>query len=68
MSRLEEEATAAGADALICTEKDIYDLPPESATRQPILFCKIGLQFSDEEALWQSISTVIESKKQGRMG
>ncbi|MGB6877616.1 MAG: tetraacyldisaccharide 4'-kinase [Candidatus Acidiferrales bacterium] len=68
VSCLEEKAIAAGADALICTEKDIYDLPPEIATRLPILFCKIGLQFNNEEALWQSISKVIESKKPGRMG
>ncbi len=68
MSRLEEKATAADAAALICTEKDIYDLPPGVAIQVPIYFCKIGLQFNDEEGLWRSILTVIESKKPGRLG
>jgi tetraacyldisaccharide 4'-kinase len=68
MSRLAEEATAARADALICTEKDTYDLPPGVTTRAPIVFCKIGLQFNDEEGLWQSIVKRIESKKPGRAG
>lgn len=67
VSRLEEQAEGAGADALICTEKDIYDLPRDVATRVPIVFCKIGLQFNDEEGLWRSIAQVIENKKPGRM-
>jgi tetraacyldisaccharide 4'-kinase len=63
LARLEEKANAAGADALICTEKDTYDLPSGVATRMPIFFCKIGLQFNDEEGLWRSILKVSESKK-----
>ncbi|MFZ0641129.1 MAG: tetraacyldisaccharide 4'-kinase [Candidatus Acidiferrales bacterium] len=67
MSRLAEEAAAARADALICTEKDLYDLPPGVTTRAPIFFCRIGLQINDEEGLWRSIVKMIESKKPGRM-
>jgi tetraacyldisaccharide 4'-kinase len=65
--RLEEKAQTAGADALICTEKDIYDLPPGVTTQAPIAFCEIGLQFDDEEGLWRSILKVTESRKPGRM-
>jgi tetraacyldisaccharide 4'-kinase len=68
INRLESKARAIGADALICTEKDIYDLPAGLATRMPMVFCRIGLQFNDEEALWQAIVRVIENKRPGKVG
>ena len=64
---LESKARAAGAEALICTEKDIYDLPANFAIRMPILFCKIELEFNDEEGLWQTIVNMIERRKPGKM-
>ena len=60
---LESRAIAAGADALLCTEKDIQDLMPLRTNRLPILFCKIALRFNDEEALWQTILGTIARKK-----
>ena len=65
VSELESRAIAAGADALLCTEKDIYDLTPLRTNRLPIFFCKIALRFSDEEALWQSILERIERERSG---
>ncbi|MHB8753623.1 MAG: tetraacyldisaccharide 4'-kinase [Candidatus Acidiferrales bacterium] len=65
VSELESRAIAAGAEALLCTEKDIYDLTPLRTNRLPIFFCKIALRFSDEEALWQSILERIERKRSG---
>lgn len=55
LSELESRALAAGADALLCTEKDIEDLTPLRTNRLPISFCKIALRFNDGEALWQTI-------------
>lgn len=55
LSDLESRAFAAGADALLCTEKDIQDLTPLRSSRLPIFFCKIALRFNDEEGLWQTI-------------
>ena len=55
LSELESRAVAAGADALLCTEKDIQDLTPLRSNRLPILFCKIALRFNDEASLWQNI-------------
>lgn len=66
VAHLEEKANAAGADTLVCTEKDTYDLPPNVVTRMPIFFCRIGLQFNDEEGLWQSILQVSANKKPGK--
>lgn len=63
LSELESRALAVGADALLCTEKDIQDLTPLRAKRLPILFCKIALRFNDEASLWQSILDKLASAK-----
>ena len=63
LSELESRALAAGADALLCTEKDIQDLSPLRANRLPIFFCKIALRFNDEGTLWQTILGTIARKK-----
>ena len=63
LSELESRALAAGADALLCTEKDIQDLMPLRTNRLPILFCKITLRVNDEEILWQTILGTIARKK-----
>lgn len=55
ISDLESRALAAGAGALLCTEKDIQGLTPLRSNRLPIFFCKIALRFNDGEALWQTI-------------
>ncbi len=65
---LEMAARKAGADSLICTEKDIYDLPAGVAIGLPLYFCRIGMQFNDEEGLWQSILKRIEGKREERRG
>jgi tetraacyldisaccharide 4'-kinase len=63
ISHLESEAAAKGSDALLCTEKDIYDLMPLQPQRMQIVFCKIGLRFDDEERLWRAILQVMEQKR-----
>lgn len=63
LSELESRALAAGASALLCTEKDIQDFTPLRTNRLPIFFCTIALRFSDEGALWQAILGTIAHKK-----
>jgi len=65
VSELEARAIAADADALLCTEKDIYDLTPLRTARFPVFFCKIALRFNNEEALWQTILDKIERQRLG---
>lgn len=57
LTELELAARDAGADSLICTEKDIYDLPAGITAGLPVLLCRIGMQFNDEESLWRTILT-----------
>jgi tetraacyldisaccharide 4'-kinase len=64
---LEARAVAVGADALICTEKDSYDLTSLETQRIPICFCKISLRFNDEEGLWRTVAEAIRRKKPGAL-
>lgn len=66
LASLEMAARKAGADSLICTQKDIYDLPPDVEIGLPLCFCRIGMRFNDEEHLWECILKRIESKREGR--
>ncbi|HEV2183122.1 MAG TPA: tetraacyldisaccharide 4'-kinase [Candidatus Acidoferrales bacterium] len=69
LSDLESRALAAGADALLCTEKDIQDLTPLRSSRLPIFFCKIALRFNDEEGLWQTIlETLAHAQSETKSG
>ena len=62
LADLEIAARKAGADTLICTEKDIYDLPAGVTIGLPVLFCRIGMRFNDEEGLWRTILTKVEKE------
>lgn len=64
MAELEEEAASAGADAMICTEKDIFNLADTPATRIPRYACRIRLQLSDGEAFWNAVREAVERRRQ----
>jgi tetraacyldisaccharide 4'-kinase len=52
-------AAAVGANALICTEKDVFNLPPSMATALPIYVCRIRLAVSDEDAFWTAVLAAV---------
>ncbi len=64
LAQLAEEASAADAEALLCTEKDVYDLPAGMEMPMRVFFCRIALQFNDEEGLWRTICALTEKKKE----
>ena len=56
---LEAEAAAAGANALICTEKDVFNLPTSLAPTLPIYACRIRLALNDENAFWTAVRAAV---------
>jgi tetraacyldisaccharide 4'-kinase len=52
-------AAAVGANALICTEKDVFNLPASVDMALPIYTCRIRLALSDESAFWTAVRAVI---------
>ncbi len=64
LREVEREAQAAGAEALVSTEKDIYNLPAEGF-RMPAYFCRIGLRISEPQRFWQTILESVDRRRRG---
>jgi tetraacyldisaccharide 4'-kinase len=57
-----KEAVAAGATALVCTEKDIYKVN-QLRYRRPHLFCAvISLQLNEGAQFWRTVMGTVESR------
>jgi tetraacyldisaccharide 4'-kinase len=56
---LQAAAAAAGANALICTEKDVFNLPTSLASTLPIYACRIRLAPNDENAFWTAVRATV---------
>jgi len=60
------EAAAAGADALICTEKDVFNLggaPPEGLD---LYYCRIFLHIAEAEEFWREVLSIVKSRRSAR--
>lgn len=63
---IEKAAHAAGADALICTEKDAFNLTEVRATAVDVVFCRISLRIDREEDFWRAVMATAESRLRAR--
>jgi tetraacyldisaccharide 4'-kinase len=54
---IESEARNSGADALICTEKDLFNLRHVHWNSSPVYFCRISLQIDRGEEFWAAIKS-----------
>ena len=63
---IEAEARAAGADALICTEKDIFNLSGIPLPALDLYYCRISLHIASEREFWQSVLAIAESRIRAR--
>ena len=56
---LEDQARTAGADALICTEKDLINLGALEFQNLPLFCCVISLQMQDPAKFWQAANEIL---------
>ncbi len=56
---LEKEARSKRADALICTEKDVFNLQVEKIGALPVYACRIRMQISKPEEFWKGVQLSI---------
>jgi tetraacyldisaccharide 4'-kinase len=56
---LESTAAASGAHALICTEKDVFNLPPSVAAALPVYACRIRMALNNEDAFWTAVRAAV---------
>lgn len=57
------EARAAGAGALICTEKDIFNLSGVSLAGIDLYYCRIFLRIARETEFWRDVLAVVDSRR-----
>jgi len=62
-AQLERAAIAAGADALICTEKDVFNLRGALPMSLPVYACRIRLELPDAEGFWHAVLTTMERRR-----
>ena len=61
IAEIEKEARRDGASALICTEKDSFNLP-ETSSSLDIWVCAISLRLDQEDNFWGGIMTKAQSR------
>jgi tetraacyldisaccharide 4'-kinase len=59
---IEAEAQAAGTAAVICTEKDKFNLAEARWQTNNVWYCRISFQVSHEDEFWRAIEMKIESR------
>jgi tetraacyldisaccharide 4'-kinase len=61
--RIEHAAQLAGAEDLVCTEKDCFNLGKAQFTRFPVYSCDVTMRVKDADAYWSAVLDVIEQKR-----
>ncbi len=59
---IEEAARQAGADAIICTEKDVFNLAGVNWQPRNVCYCRISMRIDREEAFWRAVMRTAESR------
>ena len=63
VEQLERRAQAAGAQAFICTEKDLFNLAGIPFQVLPALYCRVALKISEADKFWQAILATVERRR-----
>jgi tetraacyldisaccharide 4'-kinase len=63
---LAQEVRAAGADALVCTEKDAFNLAGVRLDAADVFYCVISLCVERSDEFWRSVIAIVEQKAAGR--
>lgn len=63
LAEIERRATAAGAEALICTEKDSYNLGNARPRELPLYVCRIAARLTDPARFWSTLYDILEFKR-----
>jgi tetraacyldisaccharide 4'-kinase len=58
-----QRASEAGASALICTEKDLYNLPSTSNRLLQTFYCSISMQMANPDDFWRAVLSTAESRR-----
>jgi len=62
-AELEQLAASSGADALLCTEKDVWNLRHVQFAALPVYCCRISFQLP--ASFWDAVMSVVQRKQAG---
>jgi len=69
LQEISAEAAVAGANALICTEKDLFNLGGVELEGIELYYCRIFLHVAQEGEFWNEILKIADSRRRlGRQG
>ena len=60
---IEQAARQAGADRLLCTEKDLFNLAGMGRPSIPVCYCRSSLHLEGEDEFWRAILLQAESRR-----
>lgn len=63
IARLEAKARAAGADSLVCTKKDIFNLRDAGTPALPVWTCNASLEVHDADAFWRTAQEILKRRR-----
>jgi tetraacyldisaccharide 4'-kinase len=58
----ERRALASGAEALVCTEKDVFNLVHAQFRRLPVCYARISLNVSDADKFMETLMNLVREK------
>jgi tetraacyldisaccharide-1-P 4'-kinase len=64
-ARIQSEALAAGASALVCTEKDFYNLNGSFGGTLAVVCIMISLNIQREDEFWHQIQAIVKRRNPG---
>jgi tetraacyldisaccharide 4'-kinase len=64
MEELRAMAARSGANALLCTEKDTFNLPPGSGARLEIFYARIRLRLGRNADFWRALDARLAENRQ----
>lgn len=67
VATVEEDARKAGAEALVCTEKDVFNLREALPGALPLYACRVELVVFDAEGFWSAVIGAV-GRRAGRAG
>jgi len=62
LARIQQEAEATGAQALICTEKDLYNLDTAADIEWPVYSCAISMTVERAGEFWGLVQEIARSR------
>jgi tetraacyldisaccharide 4'-kinase len=60
---IEQRAVAAGTEALVCTEKDVFNLSEVKFSRLPVVCCRISLIIAEGEQVLRELDEIVARNK-----